>query len=762
MPLDNIAHARKLESGQWADPHQLDEHLQQVAQLAQTFAQSFSPEWAAFSGLWHDLGKYRPKFQAYIRKKSGFEEDAHIENAPNRVTHSTAGAIHAMNQLGPYGAVLAYIIAGHHAGLPDWETKDSGKAGLKFRLTDGCTEYHEVMAKQSDIPDEILRHDITQLQPPDDLTLNGIALWIRMLFSCLVDADFLDTERYMAPDKAKSRKQYPTLPSLQHKFIQHMATLQAKADKKSLNKIRSEVYQQCVQAGRLPTGHFSLTVPTGGGKTLSSLAFAFEHAAQKGKCRIIYAIPFTSIIEQNADVFRKILGDDAIIEHHSNLDTDPKEENLRRRLAAENWDAPIIVTTNVQLFESLFAARPSRCRKLHNLINSVIILDEAQQIPREFQAPITQVMQQLSDHYGVTWLLCTATQPELGKSQDSFGRVLLEGLKDVREIVPDPENLARMLKRVDVVMPEPDSPRVTWDDIALKLQNEPAVLAIVNTRRHARELFQAMQKDKNTWHLSGQMCPHHRRQVIKDIHQRLKDRRAGKTDEPLRIISTQLIEAGVDVDFPVVYRALAGLDSIAQSAGRCNREDKMQTRGQVVVFRPPENAPIGLLRQGQQVTEELMKGGMRDVLSPKSFTQYFASFNHRGDRDEHGICSLLTAPGQGEAPLALSFRSAAEKFQLINDAGISVIVPYIPKGKKESPVTSWLNMLNQDQSQKWIYRALQGYTVNLPETQVKMMYQEGAIEPVAGQYVLNADKRYDPQLGLLPPESLLSAEDSVI
>jgi CRISPR-associated endonuclease/helicase Cas3 len=761
-----IAHAKCNEKGEWLEPHLLEDHLQSVARLAKEMAKSFGQEWAELAGLWHDLGKYRKRFQKYIREQSGFEvEEAHVEDAKSpRAPHSTAGAIHAQKQLGPYGIVLAYLIAGHHAGLPDWDSIETGKAGLKCRLVDGMEEYTEAVATENAIPQSILRTDLKQLPPPpisfDPERSEAFSLWVRMLFSCLVDADFLDTEAYMNPESSKERKKYSSLPELQKCFMKQMDMLKAKADPTKLNEIRSKILDQCINMASLTPGNFSLTVPTGGGKTLASMAFALEHAIKHGKQRIIYAIPFTSIIEQNASVFRSFLGEDTIIEHHSNLD--PKEETARNRLATENWEAPVIVTTNVQLFESLFAARTSRCRKLHNLVNSVIVLDEAQQIPRDFQKPITLIMQHLADYYGVTWVLCTATQPDLRRCKDSFGRLLLEGLKNVREIIPDPETLAEQLKRVEVIMPKPDTPRLSWDQVAEQLRREDNVLAIVNTRKHARELLKLMPDDDNTLHLSAQMAPKHRTHVLDEIKMRLRLKRDGKDNRPLRVISTQLVEAGVDIDFPVVYRALAGLDSIAQSAGRCNREGKMETLGRVVVFIPEENAPSGLLRQGQQVTEELLSiGALSNPLSPVNFIQYFQRLNNKGDRDKYQILSLIKPPLSGDAPLAMSLRTAAQKFQMINEASVSIIVPYIEDGIEESRAISLLMQLQKDQSVRRIYRELQQYSVNLPERQVKQMLLEGALEVVAGQYLLLAS-RYHPKLGVLPPEALLSAEESVI
>ena len=559
MEAEYVAHVKQDAEGSWHQ-HVLSHHLQKVGHLSSQFSSVCeSSEWSKLVGYWHDLGKFRPRFQNYIRDKSGYErENAHIETN-DRPRHSTAGAIHAINQLGPLcGHIVAYLIAGHHAGLPDWI---GGKGSLSYRLADpeSQNEYWESFDAAGALT--LLQSNKPALPKYID-SAEKFSLWIRMLFSSLVDADFLDTEQFMDSVKASKREGWASLKELQKRFDTKMAALTADTSSTPLAAIRNDVQQQCIAAADKPPGIFSLTVPTGGGETLSSLAFALKHAQVFNKRRIIYAIPFTSIIEQNAEVFREFLGkDDAVLEHHSNLDI--REENNLRRLASENWDAPVIVTTNVQLFESLHAARTSRCRKLHNLVNSVIILDEAQQLPRDFHAPITQVMQQLADHYGVTWVLCTATQPVLTEQRSAFGQLMMQGLNNVREIIHDPAKLARDLNnRVHVQLPSPDE-TVSQERLAQALDGEPAVLCIVNTRQQARELYQLLPDKSSSVHLSAQMCAEHRSTLIGQIKQRLKARMEGDT-RPVRVISTQLIEAGVDVDFPVVYRAMAGLDSPCQ------------------------------------------------------------------------------------------------------------------------------------------------------------------------------------------------------
>ena len=387
--------------------HDLNEHLRGVGKLAEEYAQVFgSGDWARVAGLWHDLGKYSAEFQNRIKSVSGYDADAHLEGQSGRVDHSTAGAQHAVNQFGVHGRILAYCIAGHHAGLPDWHTSETAGGALKVRLDD---DSHLKRTLSQTIPHEIL----SQPKPTSALLgkAEGFALWVRMLFSCLVDADFLDTEAFMDADTAAQRLNTVTPPDLLPRFNAYMEEQFSHASPTQVNRIRAEVLRQCRDKAQEAPGLFSLTVPTGGGKTLSSLAFALEHAVHHGKRRIIYAIPYTSIIEQTANVFRGIFPDE-VIEHHSNLD--PEKETVKSRLVSENWDAPLVVTTNVQFFESLFAARTSRCRKLHNIVDSVVVLDETQLLPPEFLQPILDVMKALVRDYGVTFVLSTATQPALG------------------------------------------------------------------------------------------------------------------------------------------------------------------------------------------------------------------------------------------------------------------------------------------------------------------------------------------------------------
>ena len=749
-----MAHVKE-ENGKWYE-HSLEEHLLDVADLAKTFMGTESATWLDIAGRWHDLGKYQENWQHYLKSKSGYNPDAHIESAATRVHHSTAGAIHSVKELGDgFGHIIAYLIAGHHAGLGDWEASETGRGALKYRLESSESEYIDSLKMLPSF--EILKKP-DQLDLPD-YTKDCLSLWIRMMFSSLVDADFLDTEDFFDSEKSKQRSQFPSLATIYNRYNTEYSKLIAGADSSELNKIRKDIYQSCLNASKLEPGIFSLTVPTGGGKTLSSLAFALEHAKIHNKDRIIYGIPFTSIIEQNAKVFRAYVGDDAVLEHHSNIEVIESKEDRYSRLAAENWDAPLIVTTNVQLFESLHASKTSRCRKLHNLRNSIIILDEAQQLPRDFHAPITHVMQQLSDHFGVTWVLCTATQPDFSPQKDSFGKTLLEGLSNVREIVSNPTELAQNLKRVEVELPSMDTPKIPWKELAHTLSKLDSVLAIVNTRRQAKSLFDYLPTDDGNFCLTANMCAEHRTEVIQEIKDRLKLKREGDK-RPLRVVSTQLIEAGVDVDFPIVYRAIAGLDSIAQSAGRCNREGKLANLGKVIVFKAEEASPIGFLRQGENATIELIASGkLQDPLSPESLMSYFSLMNEKGERDKHDILGLLRPKMSEDSPLDISFRSAAEKFKLIDNNGVAVIVPYKKAGEDISPVHDWLDSLRREPLRsKWVYRKLQRYSITLPQNLTDRMDQQGYFEYVEGLLVLVDSYYISDKWGFHSPDDLLPPE----
>lgn len=705
----------------------LEEHLQQVAEKASKFACAFgAADWGHLAGLWHDLGKYRRSFQDYLLRGGAIGFEGTQEQAPGRVDHSTAGALHAVRTLGPLGKVLGYVIAGHHAGLPDGL---GGQSALELRL-----KKSEVMADLdlSSVPGEILRF-VAPTSGPPSRRAEEAHLWVRLLFSCLVDADSLATEAFTDPDKADLRATYPSPDELFSRLEHH---LEAKfgEPRTEVHRIRQEVLNACIEKAVLPPGIFSLTVPTGGGKTLSSLAFALRHASLHEQRRVVYAIPYTSIIEQTAKTFREIFGD-AVLEHHSNLDPDdPARETLRSSLAAENWDAPIVVTTNVQLFESLFSARRSRCRKLHRLVRSVIVLDEAQLLPPEFLAPILHVLRLLVRDYGVSVVLSTATQPALD-------------LGEVRELAPDPAELDRRLRRVRYRWPSSNRPQ-SWDEIAARLIEHPSVLCVVNRRDDARELVRLL--PEGTIHLSALMCGAHRSRTIARIKRLLA---AG---EPVRVVSTQLVEAGVDLDFPAVFRAFAGLDSIAQAAGRCNREGRLAGLGEVAVFHPPKDPPRGLLRMAADTAAELLFGQAPDFLEPELFTRYFDLLYRTkiDDLDRHGILSLL---GKNAGVLDIQFREAGDRFRLIEESGYQPVLVGWEKG------ADLLREFRHREPDRGLFRRAQRYVVTLPPWQLGPLVQAGALAEIApGLFGQRDDRLYDETFGLLTTVPEFRAEELVV
>ena len=748
-----LAHVRQVGQDKY-EPHLLENHLRKVAHKAGEFAAGFAAsDWGRLAGLWHDLGKYRPAFQKHIKSSSGYDPEAHISSENNPATrHASTGAVYAKEKFGEKlkhkGTILAYIIAGHHAGLPDYYNEALGTPLSDIDEDKGLLDE----ALQETIPNDILNG----IDPsPPKVCSQDLHFLIRMLFSCLVDADFLDTESFMSPEKAKRRGIRRTPEELLQCFNKHMAEFEKGVKETGLNVIRSEILTACRQAAKNEPGVYTLTVPTGAGKTLSSLAFALEHAVASNKNRIVYAIPYTSIIEQTADIFRNIfapLGDEVLIEHHSNIE--PKDEEHEQswwRLATENWNAPLIVTTTVQLFESIYAAKTSRCRKLHNLINSVIVLDETQLLPVENLNPIRDAIRILSTQYGVTFLLTTATPTGLNQLRDPFGKKLLEGVTS-NEIVKNPGRYYESLRRVDYEFPDNFESRRTWDEIGQALRQHETVLAVVNTRKDAKHLFEKLPKD-NAFHLSARMCAEHRSHVIAKIKQRLKKK------EPVRVVSTQLVEAGVDLDFPVVYRALSGLDSIVQAAGRCNREGGLTgengkaAMGRVIVFVPPDTPPKGALSVAAASSVSLLSGETsksQALHSPDIFSRYFELFFQ--SMGNHDINKVLDKLNKNAAACQIQFRTAAARFKMIEDeAMVSVFVDYDEQAKQ------WLEILRTaPEKNGWLLRKLQRYTVNIYQHEAKKMLSEGLLEKrlekARGFFAIAGGGIYDPQLGLLVEE----------
>lgn len=761
--------------GDESSGHSLEDHLESVARDAAGFAASWRGDrWAFLAGVWHDLGKYRPGFQRYIRQ----DKDAHIEGkvASADKTHSAAGAVHAIDNFrrrhGKPGAtaarLLAQVIAGHHAGLADWESASGAGRDLADRLLAPGGEFSAASQREYSeaaavAPSSILQADaefdcIQELLALPGLQSNPIALAfaVRMVFSCLVDADFLDTERFFSEMRSQARADIPTInelcAALEKYFTARDAALREAARATTqVNRIRAEVLAQCRVKARCDPGFFSLEVPTGGGKTLSSLAFALDHAQRHGLQRVIYAIPYTSIIEQTADVFRGVfseLGKAAVIEHHSQVESDPAHETHASRLACENWDAPLVVTTNVQLFESLFAARPSQCRKLHRLAKAVIVLDEAQQLPPRFLQPILDALRLLVECYGSTVVLCTATQPALTSAESFDPRQRLRGLPAPVPIIDRAEDVFAQLSRVKVHFPDDWTSRPELDDLARRVAAHDCALIVVDRKADARALHGLL--PDGAFHLSTDMCGAHRADTIAAIRQGLIDRRTGVDRRVLHVVSTQMIEAGVDLDFPVVFRALAGLDSIAQAAGRCNREGLLEC-GQVFVFNPPKEAPAGLLRKAAQATRSVLEARPLDPLTPEVFRRYFKQLYADCDLDQEGIVELLQTSLRGAGP-NIRFRTAAERFRLIESGSVPVIVRY-RGGAATDTVAELLGKLAKDGPSRWLLRALQRYSVSLRPARASVLAAQGVIAPAPGLpdwYVQQSDLFYHPALGVDP------------
>ena len=736
----------------------LQSHSVNVGEMAAEFAQVFgAQEIACQTGQLHDVGKYSLPFQKRLEGEIKF------------VDHSTAGAKIAIERWGNViGKLMAFCIAGHHAGLANGNGEGDNRRTLKQRL---------VLQFGADIPalDNLWQQEIKLPQnlsaPPLKADAHhpffSYAFFTRMLYSCLVDADYLDTEAFYSnlENKAVERGGYPKLNALQHNFNQFIndfrrriaqTSEQTEAEKRNadLNRLRSEILDHAVEQAAQPQGLFTLTVPTGGGKTFTSMAFALEHAKRHGMRRVIYVIPFTSIIEQNAAEFRKAfgeLGEQAVLEHHSTFD-DGKLQNEatkdKLRLASENWDAPIVVTTAVQFFESLFADRSSRCRKLHNIAGSVIILDEAQMLPLNLLLPIMQAIKELAQNYRCSVVMCTATQPAV-QAENGFYR----GFENVREIAPKPTALFDKLRRTTVqhIGTQTDA------DLLAKLAEHPQMLVIVNNRRHARSLYDQAKHLDGTFHLTTLMCAKHRSQKLDEIRGRLKN------GEPCRVIATSLIEAGVDVDFPLVMRAEAGLDSVAQAAGRCNREGKRPSENSFVwIFAPEEQwkAPPELAAQAavMRLTADSFSD---DLLSTQAVAAYFAElYQLKGSElDNKKILKMHNDTGQS---LDFPFQTIADKFRMIESHMQPLIIPF------DVDAENLISSLHHADHIGGLLRKLQPYTVQIPEKALAALYKAGRIEPINEKnfgkqfYTLIGLDLYDEVAGLSWEDNVfIKAENSV-
>lgn len=726
-----LAHSKNAEDK--AQP--LSDHLRQVAQIAASFADVFGASDEAYlAGMLHDLGKASAEFQDYLARCN--EAKQHGDLVPvSRTDHKLAGVRQAL-LFGEDAGVLGIPILGHHGGMPDNEVVEA-----KFKEAKEQSDLQQITERALALlpPFPCLRFRLPKHVQNNSLALDFL---IRMLFSCLVDADFLDTERHFKGDKACVRSRAPSLSTLWVRFQNNQVNFQREAAETNVNKVREKLYVACLDAADRPQGVFRLTVPTGGGKTRSGMAFALKHAIRHGLRRIIIAIPYTSIIDQNARKYREIFWPTSVLEHHSALIIPDgegySEEKLRMELAAENWDAPIVVTTTVQLFDSLFSNETSKCRKLHNIANSVLIIDEVQTLPLHMLQPILDVLKELVAHYGVSLVLSTATQPAL--SGDS---PYLSGFVNPVEIVHDPDRYFKALERVVYeVAAEPWS----WEQVVVNIRAREKVLCVVNSRKDARELFTLLD-DSEALHLSALMCPAHRKNVLEQIRARL----AG--DLPCRVVSTQVVEAGVDLDFPCVMRALGPLDRIVQAAGRCNREGKLlPDLGKMIVFIPAEgSAPRGNYRLEMQVASTSIAESSGDLNDSTVMERYFADVYQTARKKG------LDAKEINKSRYAGNFEQTARAGKLIEDDTVPLLVRFKQKQTEIAELLSEIDRTRRVTRELW--RKLQQYMVNVYRWEYDKYAREGLIrEVIAGVGVWEG--KYDDKTGL--SDAMLDPADLIV
>lgn len=688
------------------------EHLQGTSALAAEFAAAFgASEDARLAGLLHDIGKYTQGFQNRLHG-----------GAP--VDHATSGAKEAISFR---NIPVALAIAGHHGGIPDFGNKradtvdDSTLCGRIKRLV----SVDPVWKEECPIP-----FTCTDSKAPRDFL--QISFYTRMLYSCLVDADFQDTQNFMN-GASLPRGQHVSLAALLEKVRRQADTYLQTASPSEVCHQRNRVLETCLSQGKaLPRGLYTLTVPTGGGKTFASLAFGLEHAVKQGMNRIIYVIPYTSIIDQTADTFSRLLGEENILPHYAGADyqladsEDLSQVQYKRLLASENWDAPIIVTTAVQFFESLYSNRSSRCRKLHNIANSVIIFDEAQTLPVDYLRPCLFAIGQLVTGYQASAVLCTATQPAL----EPLFRELAPGLS-MQELCPDDGSLQNALRRTTLL----DKGTLSMEALGLELQSCQHVLCVVNRRRTAQSLFASL-PEEGSFCLTTLLCAHDRKKQIAEIRTRLQ------RGLPCRVVSTSLIEAGVDVDFPVAYREDCGLDSLLQTAGRCNREGTRPKEESVVYrFSLEDCAPPQMLKKNLSALQYSARRH-EDLASPEAIRTYFSTlFDLKEDfMDKKHI---LEAMEKGLDGCLLPFRQVADRFHLIETDTSPV---YLPIGEGEELCTR----LRQGEQSRSLLRKLGQYSVDCHSQYFKNLYAAGALEllPDSSGAILRDLSQYDSHTGL--------------
>ncbi|MDD5676427.1 MAG: CRISPR-associated helicase Cas3' [Kiritimatiellae bacterium] len=706
----------------------LKEHLMTVAKKAKEFASAFGlGDEARIAGLLHDFGKYSHRFQQRL-------SDASVTG----INHWSSGAYIA-KEMGCRW--VPFTIEGHHTGMPAFR-RDDPRRSLRNTLL-GMADpgmYTEITGfpESADALMKRLRQDGLEITPHVDRRESGNfadAFQTRMIFSTLVDADYLDTERFMDPEIATKRVALPLNADVTLSVL--LAHLAAKPKEGTVNILRRRLLDECLYSAEWDEWLYTLTAPTGSGKTLASLAFALRKAQLKGCQRIISIIPYTTIIEQTAriyrDVFAGVFGSAYVLEHHSNVSSDGEADSeaydphSRRHLAAENWDAPIIVTTTVQFFESLFSNRPSACRKLHRIANSVLLFDEVQTLPIRLLPSLLSGVKLLTEKYNVVAVFGTATQPAFAHAKQA-----ISGGWNPQEIATAPDASANELRRIQITRRPSDKPQ-SWQEIAGELLQQTRVLCVVNSRKDAQTLFELIHQNGAAYHLSAAMCAAHRQDRLHEIRERLT-----ATDLPCRLIATQLIEAGVDIDFPVVYRALGPLDSIIQSAGRCNREGLIAAPASVVVFVPADGTmPCGCYRQAAAITEAFLNENPGiDLQLPSTYAQYFGRM--------YGILGPESAKQDPVfvASEEFDFPAAAAACSLIGRATRSVLVDY-REGRQIIEEIEKRHVIDFA-----LARRSQRYTINLYEGAFQKAYAEGVVAPLTRKADVYCWRdKYDANLG---------------
>lgn len=691
------------------------EHAENTGQLAKKFAEAFGyGDWGYCAGILHDIGKYSEVFQRRIRGDKC------------KVDHATAGAQVCWEKKGFY-SLLGYCIAGHHAGLPDTGTSaDTASAGTMFGRRKKRVEDCQAYRTELKVP-ELKTPPFGMIDRKKNTFIFSVL--IRMIYSCLVDADFLDTENFMK-DGHSGRDGGESIEQLWEKLKRFTSDWLKNEETDTVNGHRTQILKRCIAMGENERGLYRLTVPTGGGKTVASLAFALKHAKEHGMDRVIYVIPYTSIIEQNAAVFREILGDGNVLEHHCNVDYGDREENEELRsvqLAAENWDKPVVVTTNIQFFESLFSNKSSQCRKLHNIANSVIIFDEAQMLPNDYLLPCVEMMEELVRYYKSSVVLCTATQPAL---QSFFGSDLR-----CRELCPDVEEQFRFFKRASVK----NLGMISEDRLIEKLRNEEQALCILNTKKQVQRVYQKL-KGEGVYHLSTAMYPKHRKRVLEQI------RACVKAGGKCIVIATSLVEAGVDLDFKTVYRQSAGIDSIIQAMGRCNREGKRPLEESTAyVFELEESERVYGQEQQIAVAKQVFED-QEDITSLDSVEEYFQIlYRYRGDSlDKKNIL------GQFQK-MMFPFAKVSKEFRLIEQQTKTV---FIEKEPRACEIAEEIRIKGMTKS---LMREAGQYCINVYDNAFKELYGNGKLKPLSEElkedfFVLSDNVCYTEDMGLVLEE----------